>query len=34
MAEKKGYIVIYIWEKELRDNKDNLLEFIAQKFIS
>jgi G:T-mismatch repair DNA endonuclease (very short patch repair protein) len=31
MAEKKGYTLIYIWETEIHDNKDNLLSFVIDK---
>lgn len=30
-AEKKGYKVVYIWEKELKENRNDLLNFIIQK---
>lgn len=31
LAENKGYKIIYIWEKEIKDNKDNLMDFIIKK---
>lgn len=31
LAESKGYKIIYIWEKELKENKDNLLDLIINK---
>jgi len=31
LAENKGYRLIYIWEKELKENKNNLLDFVINK---
>lgn len=31
LAESKGYKIIYIWEKELKDNKNNLIDYIIEK---
>lgn len=31
LAESKGYKMVYIWEKELKDNKNNLLQFIIER---
>jgi hypothetical protein len=31
LAESKGYKIIYIWEKEIKENKNNILDFIINK---
>lgn len=31
MAEDKGYKVIYFWENELKENKDNILDFVVNR---
>lgn len=31
LAEKKGYKIIYIWEKEIKENKNNLMSLILEK---
>ena len=31
MAENKGYKVIYIWESELKENKNNILDFVVER---
>jgi len=34
LAESKGYKIIYIWEKELKEYKNDLINFIIKKIKS
>lgn len=31
IAEEKGYKVVYFWENELKENKDNILDFVVSR---